>query len=259
MAYFLAEKLCASGMTLIRVYGRNEEKAQSLAERYQAEWSTHMPGKDEEVDVVFLALRDDALLQATTQWRWKGPLIAYHAGSLDITDLAPLSDRLICIWPLMSVHKEQISERTDIPLVIQGSDPTSLNQARNIAARISTHIIPLGDKEKSQIHLAAVFANNFSNHILGISQALCREAGVSFEVLRPLIEDTISKIFQNQAADIQTGPAIRKDERILEKQRALLHENAAWRTIYEVLTASIQAAKKNRDNRFNGNRNPETA
>jgi hypothetical protein len=61
------------------------------------------------------------------------------------------------------------------------------------------------------LHVAAVFVNNFTNHLYQIGNEICDENQIPFSILHPLITETAQKIMNLPPALAQTGPAIRND------------------------------------------------
>jgi predicted short-subunit dehydrogenase-like oxidoreductase (DUF2520 family) len=102
-------------------------------------------------------------------------------------------------------------------------------------------VLRLSSARRLQLHVAAVFANNFTNHVLGIADALLAEAGLPAELLHPLVRETVEKALTNPPFTVQTGPAVRRDAPTLAAHEAALATHPAWQDLYAQLTASIQA------------------
>ena len=96
----------------------------------------------------------------------------------------------------------------------------------------------MNDEQKSIAHVSAVFANNFSNHLFAIAEKLLENQQIPFEIMMPLIKNMVEKLNNHSAAENQTGPAIRKDEKTIQKHLSLLTNDD--KIIYETLTTSIQ-------------------
>jgi predicted short-subunit dehydrogenase-like oxidoreductase (DUF2520 family) len=94
-------------------------------------------------------------------------------------------------------------------------------------------------EQRLVLHIAAVFACNFSNHVYAIAQQLVESKGISFDYLRPLIAETAANVQQALPSEVQTGPAIRKDEKILQKHLDFLKEKPQLQEIYRLLSQSI--------------------
>ncbi|MGB2153171.1 MAG: DUF2520 domain-containing protein, partial [Flavobacteriaceae bacterium] len=86
---------------------------------------------------------------------------------------------------------------------------------------------------------AAVFVNNFTNHLYQLGDTICKEQNISFSLLQPLIKETAAKIESMTPKDAQTGPALRKDNSTLQKHQDQL-SNPDIKNLYLYLTESIQ-------------------
>ena len=104
-------------------------------------------------------------------------------------------------------------------------------------------MLRLDSAQRLQLHVAAVFANNFTNHLLGIADALLTEAQLPAALRAPLVRETVDKALNNPPFAVQTGPAARRDAPTLAAHQAALAAHPAWRALYEQLTASIQAQR----------------
>ncbi len=110
-----------------------------------------------------------------------------------------------------------------------------------MAGRISSSIFRMTDEQKSILHVAAVFANNFSNHMLTLAEKICNEHQLPFEILKPLILETFSKAILSGPKDSQTGPAVRGDQKTIEKHLSLLNDHPQLRDLYLMISNSIKS------------------
>lgn len=109
---------------------------------------------------------------------------------------------------------------------------------QKLAAAISNSVYKITSEQRKSLHLAAVFVNNFNNHLYQIGNELCEQNNVAFDILKPLIAETAKKINTLSPVDAQTGPARRQDEKTIVNQlKQLKNENHI--EIYKTLTASI--------------------
>ena len=125
-----------------------------------------------------------------------------------------------------------------IKFFIESSSSDDFDILKNLFNKLSHHIKAMGHQQRQYLHLAAVFACNFSNHLLGQAQQICDENNLDFDDLMPLLEETFQKIKIMPAKQAQTGPAIRHDFETMQKHQALsLTENQL--KIYQLLSQSI--------------------
>ena len=97
----------------------------------------------------------------------------------------------------------------------------------------------MNDAQRALLHVAAVFANNFANHCFAIAEKILDEKDLPFELLHPLMEETLAKALQDSPARMQTGPAMRGDVVTVQRHLDLLAEHPEWREIYRTLSENI--------------------
>ena len=126
-----------------------------------------------------------------------------------------------------------------MPLLVEGSNKQTTAKLDELARSISKNVHQVDEQQRQWIHVAAVFANNFTNHLFGISEHLLLSHGLEFEILKPLIFNFIQNLDQHSPSELQTGPAVRGDLQTIEKHMQLLGDDTRLQKIYEVLTQSI--------------------
>jgi predicted short-subunit dehydrogenase-like oxidoreductase (DUF2520 family) len=129
-------------------------------------------------------------------------------------------------YPLQSFSPQHDVAWRFIPLIITTPDETIWNLLDEIASSISSSVYRMTEAQKAILHVAAVFANNFSNHMLTLAESICKENQLPFEILKPLILETFSKAILAGPSSSQTGPAVRGDQKTIEKHLALLKEDS---------------------------------
>ena len=85
---------------------------------------------------------------------------------------------------------------------------TPLVSIKELAFRISKKVMATDSQTRQKIHLAAVIASNFTNHMLTTGKEIASGAGIPFNLFEPLIKETISKALENGPEVSQTGPAV---------------------------------------------------
>ena len=130
-------------------------------------------------------------------------------------------------------------EMDEVPFLLEAEDEHVLQKLKKLAKSLSPSVYTVRSKDRKAIHVAAVFASNFSNHMIRIAEEIMRRQGLDFEMLKPLIIETISKSLQIGAQKAQTGPAIREDFEILEEHHQFLNYNAQVAEIYRLISQDI--------------------
>ena len=108
-----------------------------------------------------------------------------------------------------------------------------------LASTISEQVYSANSEQREQLHLSAVFACNFLNYMLSISSEIVKKQSLPFEILSPLIRETIDKALDKNPTKMQTGPALRNDTETLNKHIKLLQDSRDWQKIYSLISQSI--------------------
>jgi predicted short-subunit dehydrogenase-like oxidoreductase (DUF2520 family) len=144
------------------------------------------------------------------------------------------------LYPVQSINKNIETNWNDVPLCIEASDSNTKKILSAIAKQISQKIYHINSEQRKHLHVAAVFANNFSNACFSMAKELLDESHLSFDLIRPLILHTARKVQTNIPLKVQTGPAIRNDSKVLKEHRKLLKEHPELKKVYDVMTKYIQ-------------------
>lgn len=194
-------------------------------------------------DVYLLAVPDAAVAPLLVGITWPvGALVAHLAGALPLTvfDAQP-AVRGGVFYPLQTFSPGRAIEWTAVPLCIEAADAVGEATLLALAHSLSRDVRRLSSAQRLKLHVAAVFANNFTNHLLGVADALLAEADLPAGLLAPLVRETVAKALANPPFAVQTGPAVRRDAPTLAAHQAALATHPAWQSLYAQLTASIQA------------------
>ena len=238
VAHFMGKKLLHSQHQVVQIISPNIEHARKLAEVLNCDYADIITNINPIVDVVILAINDDAIKKIAPNDLLKTKIVIHTAGSVSLEDIQHLSPRTACIWPVYSISKNNLPSSDKIPLAVNFSINEIKAPLMNLAQSMSSNVFLLNDEQKMIAHVSAVFANNFSNHLFAIAEKLLDKQHIPFDILMPLIKNTVEKLNTHSPADNQTGPAIRKDEKTIQKHVNLLTDSD--KIIYEMLTKSIQ-------------------
>ncbi|GAA4499579.1 hypothetical protein GCM10023172_18410 [Hymenobacter ginsengisoli] len=251
VASALAPALAAAGHQVVFVASRTLGPAQALAATLPA--SQVLPqaaalAAPPPADVYLLAVPDAAvpLLVGAGQWP-AGALVVHVAGALPLAVFA--SQPLVrggVLYPLQTFSPGRRIDWPGVPLFVEAADPDAEATLLALAGSLSRRVALLASPQRLHLHLGAVWASNFTNHLLGVAHALLAEADLPFELLHPLVRETVDKALDAQPSPyaVQTGPAVRHDAPTLAAHEAALAAHPAWQALYAQLTASIQAAKR---------------
>ncbi|MGS2760798.1 Rossmann-like and DUF2520 domain-containing protein [Sinomicrobium sp. M5D2P9] len=190
-------------------------------------------------DLYIIAVSDDSISDVSRKLPFKDRLVAHTSGSVALDELSPENRRGV-FYPLQSFSKDKDVDFSGIPLCIEAGNDGDLELLEHIAGSISGKLYPVNSEQRRSLHLAAVFVNNFVNHLYAIGEDICGKDDLSFDLLKPLIAETAKKIESMSPAEAQTGPAKRHDETTIQKHLNLLNLHPTYGKIYELLTKSIQ-------------------
>ena len=191
-----------------------------------------------EADVYLLALSDDVIPEMAKQLKDLKGIIAHTAGSVPMSILSE-SNNYGVFYPLQTFSKNRDTDFKNIPICLEASNESSYQTLFKLASTLGNNINKINSEQRLGLHTAAVFVNNFTNHLYQLGNTICKEQNISFRLLQPLIKETAAKIESMTPKDAQTGPALRKDYITLQKHQDQL-SNPDIKNLYLYLTESIQ-------------------
>ena len=270
VATHLSIALKEAGNQIIQIYSRTIQNSQILAEKVGAEAINDINYIKRDANLYIFSLKDDILPLIVNQMPVTDGIWVHTGGSVSIelfnsdnpsiiSDLniqkiptTPKNDKSETafrikkygvIYPLQTFSKNRSLDFSKVPIFIEGNSFETEGFLTELAKTISDDVKLLKSDQRKYLHLSAVFANNFSNHMYTISNEILKKAGVPFDVLKPLIAETAAKVMEIEPLDAQTGPAVRLDENILNKQLELI-EDKEVREIYRHISKSINRFAK---------------
>lgn len=234
VAYHLTNALLQnSAVNVVQVYNRNLENIKCFKKNTLV---TDNLSKLKEADIYILAVSDNAIGQLSSTLNLKNKLVVHTSGSMAMNELKSISNKGI-FYMLQTFSKERKIDFSSAPICIEAETEKDLMLLETLAASISKNCYRINSNQRKSLHVAAVFVNNFVNHLYRIGNEICEENNVPFEILLPLILETANKITTLTPLKAQTGPAIRNDTKTIEKHKAMLTKNQ--QDIYTLLTKSI--------------------
>ena len=220
---------------LIQVFSRNAESLKTLS--CSCPTTTNWEELSE-ADLYLLAVSDRAIISLGEKAQNKG-LWAHCSGSVDLRDL-PATIRRGVFYPLQSFTKGRKSSFADLPIGIEAENEEDYQQLERLASSLSKTVFRMDSSQRRIMHLAAVFINNFSNHMIARAQDIATEAGIDAELLYPLLDETLAKAKAMGAEQAQTGPARRADQATLDAHLDLL-KTKDEKKLYQAISQSITA------------------
>jgi predicted short-subunit dehydrogenase-like oxidoreductase (DUF2520 family) len=236
----LTRALWNTGYQIVQVYSRTEESAKLLAAEVKAVPITNPADFDTSSDAVIFALNDNVLSEIINQVNISGQLALHTSGSISIDVFKDKADHYGVLYPLQTFSKSRQLHFQDIPLFIEANGPSQLANLKMLASSVAAKVILADSLQRRQLHLTAVFASNFVNHMYALTLELGKKYGFSFEVFEPLIlETTLKAIESRNPMEVQTGPAVRKNKEIILKHIEMLSAEPDLQNLYTFVTNSI--------------------
>lgn len=241
VAHHLAPALLKAGINLCQIYSRSVESARDLGIKTGITYTADIYAIYPDCDIYIFCVGDDALLPLYKSIRInKNAIILHTSGSLPMSIFKPLAEHYGVLYPLQTFTKKRALEFREIPLCIEASGPETLRIVRELAELLSARVEEISSDKRKILHLSAVFANNFVNHLYGIAGEILEKEGLDATLLRPLIFETAHKVMLLSPEAAQTGPARRGDEGILNMHRGLLKGDRKLLDLYNLISDSIQ-------------------
>lgn len=240
VAAVLGRKFKAAGHHIVQIYSRNAKAASELAYEWDTESTNYKSTISKTADVYIVAVSDDAIEEVLTDVKLPGKVVAHTAASVPKEVLKNVSAHYGVFYPLQSLRKEMVN-LPEVPVFFDGSDEKTTQSLSALAKSISNdNVSTASDDDRLKLHVAAVLVSNFTNHLYSLAEFYCKEEGLDFKQLLPLIEETAMRIKTVSPSQVQTGPAVRQDKETVQKHLALLEKYPEIKKVYEQLTESIR-------------------
>ncbi len=231
--------ISAARHEIIQVYSRSISSAQSLGKELGCSFVDNLEAIDLTADIYILAITDNALQNIQDSIFLGDKLVVHTAGSVSKKVLNNISSQYGVLYPLQSLRKDQVGDQSIIPLLIDANKESVLSIIEQFAFTLSSVVSKVGDEKRLCLHLAAVIVNNFTNHLYTLTAEYCKNEGVDFKMLQPIIEQTALRLKEKFPGKLQTGPAVRNDQSTLDKHIQALSNHPELKTIYLTFTESL--------------------
>lgn len=240
----LARRLSACEYEIRQVYSRQIEKAKRVAEAVGALAVNHLEEIQAGADLYILAVPDDQITALAARLReilGDEVFVVHTSGATPATLLAAFFSHYGNFYPLQTFSTDVQPDFTRIPVIIDAGTKEDLLLLEEVGRKTGLGPYPLNDQQRKTLHLSAVFANNFTNHLLEIAFRILEKDQIPADLIKPLIEETFRKVKTKRPAEAQTGPAIRGDQKTIERHLNLLKEKyPEWEELYRIITGSIE-------------------
>jgi len=225
---------------LAQIYSRRLSHARQLCEAVGCPNATDdLRALCTDADAYIISISDDAVDDVVDACPISSGIWMHTGGSIGLEVFAGKRERYGVLYPLQSFSREWPTKMAQVPLFVEGNDEATKDEIKALAQKLSENVYEATSEQREHLHLAAVFACNFANHMWALADEVLEEANLPREAMRPLIVTTAKKLRYMSAAESQTGPAMRGDSEVIAHHLQQLSGDK--RDIYELLTKSIIA------------------
>ena len=231
-----------AGCTVVQVYSRTEQSASELATCLGVPFVTSLDEVCTDADIYVVAVKD-AVLQELIPALVKGreaALFVHTAGSMPMAVWQGVAPRHGVLYPMQTFSKAREVDFASVSFFVEANHQADKEALKELAGALSPKVYEATSAQRTYLHMAAVFACNFANHMYTLSARLLEKNGLPFDAMLPLIDETARKVHGLHPHDAQTGPAIRGDENVMGKHLAMLADEPEVKEIYRIISNSIQ-------------------
>ncbi|MGN0187368.1 MAG: Rossmann-like and DUF2520 domain-containing protein [Paludibacteraceae bacterium] len=225
---------------IMQVFSRTEASAQQLAYKLGVPYTTRLADIRSDADLYIYALTDEALPVVINNMPHTNGIHVHTAGSMPMHIFADKQTNYGVFYPFQTFSKQKRVDFATIPIFIEANNSQTLDLLSNIAKTISQNVYFSSSEDRTYLHLSGVFANNFTNYFYSIAAELLAERRLPFEVLLPLINESVGKLATLSPFEAQTGPAVRGDHSVVSDHLHLLSDHPAWAHLYKTLSEAIE-------------------
>ena len=235
VATHLGLSLFNKGYNIKQVWSKHLTNAKLLASKLNSTATNNLKNL-EEADLYIVSVKDNVLELTIKQLKVKN--IVHTSGTIGLEIFNSKIKNYGVFYPLQTFNKKVNLDFTKTPICIESKNKSFEKELLNIGNKISEKVLLMSSDQRKQLHIAAVFACNFTNHMFSISYSILAKSNIDFKLLLPIINQTVMKIKHTNPIETQTGPAKRKDKNIIESHINNISENET-REIYKLITESI--------------------
>jgi predicted short-subunit dehydrogenase-like oxidoreductase (DUF2520 family) len=253
VSWHLSKALENAGHGVEEVFSRNNKNAEELTKHlYNAKVQQNLNFSKSKAQVFFLCVTDDSMIEVVKQLVLpEGSMLIHTSGSKSLGELDELlrinSDVTIksgVFYPLQTFSKNHSVNFTEVPICIESEEEDVEKVLITLGQDISDVTYMVNSEERRTLHVAAVFACNFTNHLWGIAQEIVKDNDLEFDLLKPLINETFRKAMAtDDIFRVQTGPARRGDNKIINQHLLFLKQQPDYQQVYRVLSEGILKKK----------------
>lgn len=240
VATHLAKALFERDHQVLQVWSKHEENALALAKAVDAVTIPSLENLELNADLCLVSVKDDAIAAVAEQLGGFKGIVAHTAGAVPLHIFDGKVNNYGVFYPLQTFSKAKDVDFRTIPLCLEANSSDSLNALREVAQTLSQTVREVNSDQRKILHLSAVFACNFVNHMYALADEMLKANNLDFKLIVPLIQETALKVVDNTPGLVQTGPAIRHDEETMVAHQQMLESHPQLLEIYKMVSNSIK-------------------
>lgn len=240
VAWHLANALVDNDVEVLHIVSRRLESAAPLADRVGAVPLVDISNEYDEPDIYIVAVSDDQIGNVVNELSDKESWVVHTSGATGMDVFKKKKSHYGVMYPLQTFSKERKLEFREVPLLLEVAEVDNLNELEEFASRLSNCVSYADSEARAVVHVAAVFACNFTNRLVAIAMELLKEKGLDADLLKPLVHETVEKLDEMDPIAAQTGPALRGDENTIKKHLKLLANHPDWQKMYTFISREIK-------------------
>lgn len=240
----LAKKLSIFKEKPLFIWGRNSEQAASIANEFGLVQLNNLHEIPEN-SAVLLCVSDIAIEQLANELKDKTPFLIHFSGTQSISRLTPFTPNAAIIWPNQSFSNAVHIDWKSVPLILEVSNDEAKIWLMEIVNALEGPAVFLDEESRKKLHLAAVVANNFINHMLVLTESWCIQNKLEFKLLLPLITQSTKNLQNQSPSQLQTGPASRNDWTTIQSHIEMLSHFPELKEVYTLFSDQLSEKNKN--------------
>lgn len=242
VATHLARTMKKKGIVPTQIWSRSLASASILANDIGSLPVTCFDEVIDDADMYIISVPDQALSEVVRQLcsKKRNGVFVHTSGTMSMDVFDGNTEHYGVLYPMQTFSKQKTIDFSVVPCFLEASDARTLSLIRNVACLLSDNLYELSGEDRRWLHVAAVFACNFSNACYAMAARILEHHGLQFNVMLPLLKETIGKLQYMSPSEAQTGPAIRGDKNVMDKHLTMLNEQIDLKNVYKILSDEIE-------------------
>lgn len=238
IAWHLSDMIINTGLKVSCIASRNYLHAEKLAELRESK-ATDLKSLCQDIDLVVVAVSDDAIVEVVQHIPDGDYIIVHTSGSVSIDVFKDKFRQFGVLYPIQSFSKKKQINFKEVPILVEGNNSQTTILLESFAMKFSERVEIMDSEKRGSLHLSAVIVNNFVNFLAAKSYNFLEDNNVDGSLLQPLLKETIARLGEHHPREMQTGPAMRNDNRVIEKHLKQLESDPNLQSIYRLISQQI--------------------